>query len=184
MDGMFDCTVRSATSTGVAVAIALNEKEGRTTSRLGSENDDGNAPSCPVSAAARSPARNAGRIGGTRVPNRRWLRRYAARALPTMSGTSAGMRTPSWLVLSDVKMFTTNGITAPAIRPLHDRCGDPGCDPAGEPEEGRRQHDRARHHRGAGQLREPDPIPERREEDDREDVPREEQGLAIPDASG
>ena len=70
---MFDCTVSSATSTGVAVAIALSEKDGCTRSRLGSSNEVGNGPICPVSAATRSPARNAGRIGGTRVPNTRWL---------------------------------------------------------------------------------------------------------------
>ena len=91
---MFDCTVSSATRTGVAVAMALSEKDGCTRSRLGSSNDVGNGPICPVSAATRSPARNAGRIGGTRVPNTRWLSTYASSALPTINGTSYGTPTP------------------------------------------------------------------------------------------
>jgi hypothetical protein len=48
IEGMLDCTVSSAISTGVAVRIAWNEKDGRTGSRLGNVNDEGNAPSCRV----------------------------------------------------------------------------------------------------------------------------------------
>ena len=102
-----------ASSTGVTVAIAVHENFGRTNSSPGSAKVEGNAPSCPVTAATRNPARNAGRTGGSRVPRKRWLSRYARTAHPTMIGTFAA---PSD-VLRDEKMLMTNGITAPAIRP-------------------------------------------------------------------
>src|SRR5215210_1592315 len=117
MDGMFDCTVISATSTGVAVAIAVHENVGRSTERLGTSKDDGNDPSWPVSPATASPATNAGRIAGSREPRRRRATRYVKSAAPTISATSPGTSTPSCDVLSDVNTFTMNGITAPAISP-------------------------------------------------------------------
>jgi hypothetical protein len=60
-----------ARSTGVTVAIAVQENSGRTISSPGSVNNDGSPPSCPVTAATSNPTMNAGRIGGSRVPRTR-----------------------------------------------------------------------------------------------------------------
>ena len=68
---MFDCTVITARSTGATVRIAVSENTGRMNSNEGSVNVEGNSPSCPVSSAARHPARNAGTIAGNRVPSSR-----------------------------------------------------------------------------------------------------------------
>ena len=83
-------------------------------------------------------------------------------------------------MLSDVKTPTTNGITAPAIKPCTIGA-DPVGDAAREPEHRHQQEDRARHDRGASQLGEAEPVSQGDEEDDREDVPGEQQRLPVAD---
>ena len=50
-----------------------------------------------------------------------------SRALPTISGTSYGMRTPSWVVLRDVKTFVDERHHRAGDQAVHDRSGDPAA---------------------------------------------------------
>ena len=84
-------------------------------------------------------------------------------------------------MLSDVKTPTTNGITAPAIKPCTIGAGIQSATRTREPEDRHQQEDRARHDRGASQLGEGEPVSQGDEEDDREDVPGEQQRLPVAD---
>ena len=64
---------------------------------------------------------------------------------------------------------------------VHDRCGEPLGDPIGQSEDRRCEYDSAGHHRGSDELGEAEPISERCEEDDREDVPGDQERLAKAD---
>src|SRR5215212_3445257 len=88
---MLDCTVSSATSTGVTLTIAVHENVGATASNVGRWNSDGNGPSGPVAVATARPIRNAGTIAGNRVARMRCATRYAISVAPTMTTTSTAM---------------------------------------------------------------------------------------------